>query len=86
MQIKISILSDIVVEFETLATILDPFVNQSSKETFHEYLRSSTKFIANNVYQDSDNTFKPLNNLQNNSNIIILSADKEKCTVMYRLC
>ena len=40
---------DIAVEFESLATILDPFVNQSSKETFHEYLRSSTKVIANNV-------------------------------------
>ena len=34
---------DIAVEFETLATILDPFLNQSCKETFREYLRSSTK-------------------------------------------
>ena len=31
---------DIAVAFETLATISDPFVNQSSKEPFHE---SSTK-------------------------------------------
>ena len=73
---------NIAVAFESLATILDPFVNQSSKETFHEYLRSSTKVIANNVYQDSNNTFKSLNNLQNNSNITILSADKETCTVI----
>ena len=73
---------DIAVEFESLATILDPFVNQSSKETFLEYLRYSTKVIANNVYQDSDNTFKSLNNIQNNSNIIILSVDKETCTVI----
>ena len=73
---------DIAVEFEILSTILDPFVNQSSKETFHEYLRSSTKVIDNNVYQDSDNTFKPLNKLWNNSNIIILSTDKETCTVI----
>ena len=54
---------DLAVEFETLATILDLFVNQSSKETFHKYLRSSTKNIASNGYQDSDNTFKSLNNL-----------------------
>ena len=73
---------DIAVEFETLATILDSFVNQGSKETFHEYLRSSTKVIANNVYQDPDNTFKSLNNLRNNSNIMILSANKETCTVI----
>ena len=73
---------DTAVEFETLSTILDPFVNLSSKETFHEYLRSSTKVIDNNVYQDSDNTFKPLNKLWNNSNIIILSTDKETCTVI----
>ena len=66
-------------------TILDPFLNQSSKETFNEYLRFSTKVFANNVYQDSDNAFKSLNNLRNNSNIIILSADKETCTViLYR--
>ena len=44
---------DIAVEFETLATILDPFVNQNSKETFH----------ANNVYKDSENPFKSPNNL-----------------------
>ena len=73
---------DIAVEFEILATILDLFVNQSSKETFHKYLRSLRKVIANNVYQDSDNTFKSLNNLRNNNNIIILSADKEICTVI----
>ena len=65
---------DIAVEFETLATILDPFVNQNSKETFH----------ANNVYKDSENPFKSLNNLWNNSNIIILSVDKETCTVILK--
>ena len=77
--------SDAAVEFETLTTILDPFVNQSSKETFHEYLRSSTKVIANNVYQNSVNTFKSLNNLRNNRNIIVLSADKETCTVILNM-
>ena len=60
------------VEFETLETTLDSFVNYSSMETFHEYLRSSTKVIANNLYQYSDNTFKSVNNLRNKSNIMIL--------------
>ena len=46
------------------------------------FFRFSTKVIANNVYQDSDNTFKSLNNLRNNSNITILSAYKETCTVI----
>ena len=60
------------VEFETLGTKLDPFVNHSSMETFHEYLRSSTKVIAINVYQYSGNTFKSVNNLRNNSDVMIL--------------
>ena len=57
---------DIAAEFETLATTLDPFVNHTSKETFHEYLRPSANVIANNVYQDSDNIFKSLKILQHN--------------------
>ena len=56
------------------------FVNQCSMEVFHEYLRSSTEVIDNNFYQDSDNIFESLNNLQNNTNIIILSANKETLT------
>ena len=49
---------------------------------FMNYLRSSTKVIANNVCKDSGNTFKSLNNLQNNNIIIILSVDKETCRVI----
>ena len=49
-------------------------------EVFHEYLRSATEVIDNNVYQDSDNIFESLNNLQNKTNIIILSANKETLT------
>ena len=57
------------------------FVNQSSKETFNEYLRSSTKVIANNVYQKPRNTLNSLNNSWSNSNII-LSGNKETCTAI----
>ena len=49
-------------------------------EVFHEYSRSSTEVIDNNVYQDSDKIFESLNNLQNNINIIILAANKETLT------
>ena len=34
---------DIAVEFETLATTLDPFVNYSSNETFHELFKILNK-------------------------------------------
>ena len=30
-------------KFEKLATILDPILNQSSKETFHEYLKAHSQ-------------------------------------------
>ena len=38
--------------------------------------------MSNNIYQDKDNTLKPLNKLRKTENIVILSAEKESCTVI----
>ena len=38
--------------------------------------------MSNNVYRDKDNTFRLLNRLRKNENIVVLSADKESCTVI----
>ena len=38
--------------------------------------------MPNNVYRDKDNTFKLLNRLRKNERIVVLSADKEFCTVI----
>ena len=65
-----------------MSSKLDPFIKEGSKENFHEYLRSVTNIISNNVYQDKDNTFKLLNRLRKNENIVVISADKEPCTVI----
>ena len=73
---------NLAVEFEALSWKLDPFIKEGSKENFHEYLRSVTNIISNNVYQDKDNTFKLLNRLRKNENIVVISADKESCMVI----
>ena len=57
---------NLAVELKSLATSLDTFVDQSLKEFFHEYLRSSTNFLAKNIYSDKDTTFKSLNSLRKN--------------------
>ena len=73
---------NLAVAFEALPSKLDPFIKEDSKENFHEYLRSVTNIISNNVYRDKDNTFKLLDSLRKNENIVVISADKESCTVI----
>ena len=65
-----------------MSSKLDSFIKEDSKENFHEYLRSVTNIVSNNVYRDKDNTFRLLNRLRKNENIVVLSADKESCTVI----
>ena len=55
-------------ELEALSSKLDPFIQVDSKENFHEYLRSVTNIVSNNVYQDKYNTFKLLSRLRKNEN------------------
>ena len=69
------------VEMESVALRLDN-VDVSMKETFHEFLRSSTNIISNNIYSEKDNTVKLLSPLIKNDKIVILAADKESCTVI----
>ena len=73
---------NLAVEFEAFPPKLDPFIKEDSKENFHEYLKSVTNNISNKVYRDKDNTFKLLNSLRKNENIVVISADKESCTVI----
>ena len=67
---------------ESVALRLDNYVDVSMKETFHEFLRSSTNIISNNIYSEKDNTVKLLSPLIKNDKIVILAADKESCTVI----
>ena len=67
---------NLAVEFEALSSKLDP------KENFHEYMKSVTNIVSNNVYRDKNNTFKLLNRLRKNENMVVISADKESCTVI----
>ena len=57
---------NVAVEMESAALRLDNYVDVSMKETFHEFLRSSTKIISNNIYSEKDNTVKILSLLIKN--------------------
>ena len=73
---------NIALELESLVRSLIKFVDQSLKEFFHKSLRSSTNVLAKNIYSDKDTTFKSLNSLRKNNDIVVLAADKESCTVI----
>ena len=74
---------NVTVEMESIAVRLDKYVDVSMKETFHEFLRSSTNIIRKNKYSEKDNTVKLLSPLIKNDKIVILAADKESCTVIF---
>ena len=40
---------NVATEFESLLIILDKYINPSSKENFHEYLRATTNIITKNI-------------------------------------
>ena len=67
---------------EALSSKLDPFIKEDLKENLHEYFRSVTNIVSNNLYRFKDNTFKLLNRLRKNENIVVISADKESCTAI----
>ena len=46
-------------------------------------MRSVTNIISNNEYRDKGNSFKLVNRLRENKNIVVISADKESCTVIF---
>ena len=69
------------VKMESVAVRLDKYVDVSIKETFHEFLKSSTNIISNNVYSEKDNIVKLLSALIKNDKNVNLAVDKESCTV-----
>ena len=73
---------NLAVKFEALSSKLDLFIKEDSKENFYEYLKSVTNIASNNGYRDKDNTFKLLNRLSKNENIVVLLADKQSCMVI----
>ena len=73
---------NVAVGMESIAVRLDKYVDISRKETFHEFLKSSTNIISNNIYSERDNTVKLLSPLIKNDKIVILAADKESCTII----
>ena len=61
---------------------LNKYVSASMKETYHEFLRSFTNIISNNIYSEKDTTVKLFSPLIKNDKIVFLAADKESCTAI----
>ena len=51
---------NVAVQLETLTRVLDAYVTNTKKESFHEYLRSVTNNATKNAYSDVDNSYKSL--------------------------
>ena len=73
---------NIAMEMENVATNADKYIADVEKENFHNFLRSSTNIFTKNILQSKDQTFKKLNALRNNKTIVVLSADKESCSII----
>lgn len=69
-------------EMETIALKIDSSIDSRNRENIHEYLRSWSTRFTNNIYHTKDDTFKKLNKLRNNKDIVVLNADKESCVVL----
>ena len=73
---------NIAVELEALANTVSKEVDPEERELLHEYLRATTQKFTTNVYQTKDKTFKSLQDIRNNENIVILSGDKDSSIVI----
>ena len=51
---------NVAVEMESVSVRLDKYIDVSMKETFDEFLRSSTNIISNSIYSEKDNAVKLL--------------------------
>ena len=74
--------NDIAVEFETLCSSVDKDISPDDKENFHEFLRSATNTFTQNVYWTKDSTYNLLKPLQRNTDIVLLSGDKDSSVVI----
>ena len=66
-----------------MSSKLDSFLKEDSKENLHAYLRSLLQILCQITYIEiKNNTFKLLNRLRKNENIVVLSDDKESCMII----
>ena len=73
---------NLAVEMEALADTTNEEVKQEDKEFYHEFLVNYTNIFTTNVQSTKDYTYKKLENLINNRNIVLLEGDKETAIVI----
>ena len=73
---------NVAASFETVADRITPYVENDSKEHFHEFLRANVDIFSKNVYSSSDDTYKKLLKLVKNKDIAVIPGDKDSSIVI----
>ena len=67
---------------EKVAYIASKKVENLELENFYEFLRGYTDIFTKNLLSTEDLTYRNLKNLINNTNIVILSGDKDSSVII----
>ena len=73
------------INIETIARQVSPFVDQTKLEDFREFLRTNTDMFTKNVHATKDYTYKNLKTLIENKDLVVISGDKESCVVILKI-
>ena len=73
---------DLGLELQSLASSVDIFVPQVSKEEFHQFLRKTTYKLSNITYRTRDNMYPKTKFIRDNRDIIILSGYNDSSMVI----
>ena len=59
-------------------------LDSHKREDFHEFLRAYVDIFTKNVYATTDYTYKHLQRIFNDPNLVVVSGDKESCIVIMK--
>ena len=68
--------------FEPLVDKITENLDSHKREDFHEFLRAYVDIFTKNVYATTDYTYKHLQRIFNDPNLVVVSGDKESCIVI----
>ena len=71
-------------EFENLINTIDKDIKDNNKQLAYDFLRSASNTFTQNIFRDKDNSFKSLGKLRNNTNIVLLSGDKDSSIIIIK--
>lgn len=73
---------NLAIDMEFLFTQVKDTIPSQEQENFKHYLRTMTNRFTNNVYHTTDYTYKILQKLASDSDLVVLSGDKDSSVVI----